>query len=85
VYEMAVLAPVSNMCLCVGDSDGVQEEHKRFILVKAEECPTSSGGRESCIILHRSACSRGYKRVREGGSPRSQDVSGVRVYSLNGL
>jgi hypothetical protein len=22
----------------------VQEEHKRFILVRAKECPTSSGG-----------------------------------------
>jgi hypothetical protein len=65
------------MCLRVGDLDGVQEEHKRFILVQAEECPTSSGGGESCIILHQSACSRGYKRVREGGDTRSQDVSGV--------
>jgi hypothetical protein len=34
----------------------VQEEHKRFILVWVEEYPTSSGGGESCIILHRSAC-----------------------------
>jgi hypothetical protein len=57
----------------------VQEEHKRFILVRAEECPTSSGGEGSCIILHRSACSRGYKRVRERGAHRSQDVSGVCV------
>jgi hypothetical protein len=30
----------------------------------AEKCPTSSGG-EFCIILHRSACSRGYKRMWE--------------------
>jgi hypothetical protein len=67
------------MCLRVGDSDGVQEEHKRFILVRAEECPTSNGGGEFCIILHRSDCSRGYKRVREGGAPRSQDVNGGRV------
>jgi hypothetical protein len=64
------------MCLRVGDPDGVQEEHKRFILVQAEECPTSSGGGESCIILHRSACNRGYKRVREKETPRSQDASG---------
>jgi hypothetical protein len=34
------------VCLRVGDSDGVQQEHKRFILVQAEECPTSSGGGE---------------------------------------
>jgi hypothetical protein len=53
----------------------VQEEHKRFILVRAEKCPTSSGGGEFCIILHQSACSRGYKRVREGGAPKSQGVS----------
>jgi hypothetical protein len=65
------------MCLRVGNPNGVQEEHKRFILVRAEECPTSNGGGESYIILHRSACSRGYKRVREGGAPRFQDVSGV--------
>jgi hypothetical protein len=70
---------MSNMCLRVGDPDGVQEEHKRFILVHAKECPTSSGGGESCIILHRSACSRGYKRVREGGAPKFQDVSGESV------
>jgi hypothetical protein len=67
------------VCLRVGDPDGVQEEHKRFILVRAKECPTFSGGGESCIILHRSACSRGYNRVREGGAPKSQGVSGVCV------
>jgi hypothetical protein len=70
---------MSNVCLRVRDPDGVQEEHRRFILVRAEECPTSSGGDESCIILHRSACSRGYKRVREGGAPKSQGVSGLCV------
>jgi hypothetical protein len=69
------------MCLRVGDPDGVQKGHKRFILVRAEECPTSSGEGESCIILHRSACSRGYKRVRERGTPRSQDVNGVCVFA----
>jgi hypothetical protein len=71
------------MCLRDGDPDGVQEEHKRFILVRAKECPTSSGGGESCIILYQSACSRCYKRVREGGTPRSQDVSGVCVFASN--
>jgi hypothetical protein len=66
------------MCLRVEDSDGVQEEHTRLILVRAKECPMSSGGGgRSCIILHRSACSRGYKRVREGGAPKSHDMSGV--------
>jgi hypothetical protein len=55
------------MCLRVRDPDGVQEEHKQFILVRAEECPTSSEEGETCIILHRSACGRGYKRVRERG------------------
>jgi hypothetical protein len=69
------------MCLRVGDLVGVQEEHRRFILVRAEECPMSSGGGESCIILHRSAGSRGYKRVREGGAPRSQEVSEVCVFA----
>jgi hypothetical protein len=80
---MAVLAPTSNVCLCVEDPDGVQEEHKRFILVRAKECPTSSGGGESYIILHQSACSRGYKRVREGGTLRSQDASGECVFASN--
>jgi hypothetical protein len=70
---------MSNVCLRVRDPDGVQEEHRRFILVWVEECPTSSGESESCIILHRSACSGGYKRVREGGAPKSQGVSGVCV------
>jgi hypothetical protein len=56
-----------------------------FILAWAEECPTSSGRGESCIILHRSAYSRGYKRVREGGTPRSQDVSGVCVFASDEL
>jgi hypothetical protein len=41
--------------------------------------PVGEGG--SCIILHRSACSRGYKQVREEEAPRSQDVSGVCVCS----
>jgi hypothetical protein len=77
---MAVLAPTSNVCLRVEDPDGVQKEHKQFILVRAKECPTSCGRGESCIILHRSAYSRGYKQVREGGTPRSQYVSGVCVY-----
>jgi hypothetical protein len=65
------------MCLRVGDLNVVQEEHMRFILVRAEKCPTSSGGGELCIILHRSACSRGYKRAREGEAPKSQGVSGI--------
>jgi hypothetical protein len=43
----------------------VQEEHRRFILIRAEECPTFSEGGEFCIILHRSARSRGYKPIRE--------------------
>jgi hypothetical protein len=66
---------MSNVCLRVGGPDGVQEEHMQFILVRAEKCPMSSGGGEFCIILHRSACSRGYKRVKEEGAPRSQGVS----------
>jgi hypothetical protein len=36
-----------------------------FILVRAKKCPTSSGGGEFCIILHRSAYIRGYKRMWE--------------------
>jgi hypothetical protein len=67
------------MCLRVGDPDGVQEGHKRFILVRAEECATSSEEGETSIILHRSACGRGYERARQGGVPRSQDESEVRV------
>jgi hypothetical protein len=76
---MAVLAPMSNVCLRVGGLDSVQEEHSRFILVQAKKCPTSSGEGGFCIILHRSACRRGYKLVREGGAPRSQGVSGMCV------
>jgi hypothetical protein len=65
------------VCLRIKDPDGVQEEYRRFILVRAEKYPTSSGRGEFYIILHRSACSRGYKRVREGGAPKSQGVSGM--------
>jgi hypothetical protein len=40
------------MCLRVWDPDGVQEEHERFILVRTEECPTSSGGGlEGSLVL----------------------------------
>jgi hypothetical protein len=79
VLETTVLAPTSNVCLRIGDPDGVQEEHKRFILAWAKECPMSSAGEESCIILYRSAYSRGYKLVREGGAPRSHVENGVSV------
>jgi hypothetical protein len=61
---------MSNECLRVEDPDGMQEEHKRFIPVRAEECPTSS------------AYSRGYKRTREGGAPRSRMENGVCVTRL---
>jgi hypothetical protein len=81
---MVILAPTSNECLCVGGPYSVQEEHRRFILVRAEKCPTSSGGGEFCIILHRSACSRGYERVREGGAPKSQGVHGECVRDSTG-
>jgi hypothetical protein len=45
-----------------------------FILVWAEECPTSSG--EKSLVL---PCTKvlevgGYKLVREGGAPKFQDV-----------
>jgi hypothetical protein len=43
--------------------------------------PYVKWGGESCIILHRSAHSRGYKRVREEGDPKSQDMSGVCVFA----
>jgi hypothetical protein len=72
------------MCLRVGDLDGVQEEHKRFILIRTEEY------RKGSLVL---SCTDvrvvgGYKLVREGGAPRSQNVSGVCVFASdesNGL
>jgi hypothetical protein len=62
-----------NERLRVEDPDGMYEEHKRFILVRVEERPTSSG--ESLVL----SCTEvlvvgGYKQVREGGAARSQDV-----------
>jgi hypothetical protein len=52
----------------------VQEEHKRFILVQAEECLTCSE-EESLVLPCTEVLVVGdYKLVREGGAPRSQDV-----------
>jgi hypothetical protein len=63
-----------NERLHVRDPDGVQEEHKRFILVRAEECPTFSG-KESLLLPCTEVLVVGdYKQVREGGAPRSQDM-----------
>jgi hypothetical protein len=39
---------MSNECLRVEGLDGVQE-HRRFIPVRAEECPMSSGGERSVL------------------------------------
>jgi hypothetical protein len=47
--------------------------HRGFILVRAKEGPTSSGG-EYCISLHLSACV-GVTAVREGADPRSRRES----------
>jgi hypothetical protein len=50
------------------------QEHKRFILVRAEECLTSNG-EESLVLPCTEVLVVGdYKLVREGGAPRSQDV-----------
>jgi hypothetical protein len=42
-----------------------------FILVQAKMslCPVDSAAAR--VALHRSACSRGYKRSREGADPKS--------------
>jgi hypothetical protein len=63
---MAVLAPTSNECLRVGSPDGVQEGHRRFILVRAEKCPTSSGGSSvlSCTEVLVVGVTSGRERVR---------------------
>jgi hypothetical protein len=52
----------------------VQEEHKRFILVWAKECPTSSGEESLVLPCTEVLVVGGYKLVRDGGAPRSQDV-----------
>jgi hypothetical protein len=63
-----------NEHLHVGDPGGVQKEHKRFILVRAEEYFTSSG-EESLVLPCTEVLVIGdYKLVREGEAPRSQDV-----------
>jgi hypothetical protein len=63
---MVVLALKSNECLCVGGPDGVQEKHRQFILVRAEKCPISSGGKSSVlsctevlVVEVTSGCERG--------------------------
>jgi hypothetical protein len=72
------------MCLRVGDLDGVQEEHKQFILVQAEECPTSSKEGRICIIFAPKCLWQGLQAGERGGIPRSQDESGVRVCDSTG-
>jgi hypothetical protein len=62
---MAVLAPTSNECLRVEGPDGVQEEHRRFILVRAKECPTSSGGERSVLSCTEVLIVGGYEREGE--------------------
>jgi hypothetical protein len=64
-----------NERLRVGDPDGVQEEHKRFILVRAEEYPTFNVDESLVLPCTEVLVVGGYKLVREGGAPRSQDVS----------
>jgi hypothetical protein len=63
---MAVLAPTSNECLRVRGPDGVQEEHRRFILVRSEKCLRPVGEASpvlSCtevlIVGVTSGCERG--------------------------
>jgi hypothetical protein len=62
-----------NERLCVGDRNGVQEEHKRFILVRAKEYPTSTGEENLVLPCTEVLVVGGYKLVREGEAPRSQD------------
>jgi hypothetical protein len=52
----------------------VQEEHKRFIFVRAEEFPMSSGEESLVLPCTEVLLVGGYKLVREGGAPRYQDV-----------
>jgi hypothetical protein len=65
-----------NERLHVGDPDGVQEEHKQFILVRTEECPTPSGEVSFVLPCAKVIVVGGYKlvRERERGAPRSQNV-----------
>jgi hypothetical protein len=63
---------MSNECLHVGSPDGMQEEHRRFILVRAEKCPTSSGD-ESFVLSCTEVLVAGVTSGRERG--RSSQVS----------
>jgi hypothetical protein len=63
---------MSNECLRVGSSDGVKEGHRRFILVRAEKCPTSSGG-DSSILSCTEVLVEGVTSGHERG--RSSQVS----------
>jgi hypothetical protein len=49
-----------------------KENTRGFILVRAREGPTSSGGGEILYFLTPRCLRRGYKLAREGGEPRSQ-------------
>jgi hypothetical protein len=59
-----------NERLRIEDPDGVQEEHKRFVLVRTEEYPTSSGEESLVLPCTKVLVVGGYKLEREGEAPK---------------
>ena len=56
VFSPRGVTPTSKTSACSPFQMVMQEKTQRFILVRAREGPTSSGGGSVCIILHLSAC-----------------------------
>jgi len=57
VFSPRGVTPMTKTCVRAPlFSDGDARKTQRFILVRAGEGPTSSGGGSVCIILHLSAC-----------------------------
>ena len=74
VSGLGVQALTSDESACPLTQMVIQEEHRGFILVQANDCPTSSGGSKHVLSLHPRVLVVGVYKLaaREGRGPKSQ-------------